>query len=556
MPSSSRRDPLQTLEITDFTPGIHSAGGTPTRLIPAPLGAAQLTNTYRCIGLKNGGLGPLPAIARAFDAPSNPDGGVPPVDGKYVAVGFKAIGFVFSTVLPFLEGDELHLDVQYTKPGSPNTTRMQWYRVRTFEIPVTSEAIAFAASTRTDKVGSSMVATRVILTGTVTPENNMIILAHSWRDGNPAQEHYWLFPDPVVPTTNVPFLEASPNAGGLLIGHQSRILSLQATAEAHGLNAASVSNELINYTDPPLTFAPHAQRTQLGAEHPFGYGSWGSISSGELILIKRYGGALLVSGDIFAPSVISLPGVASTLYATNEGTFSPIGLIYIGDNGLAVYAWNGNSSSELLSENIDMTNNPLGRQDPTEDFSVTGLNYWHDLWGPYVVFSNNYILDTRTRSWWRLEQPSIYNVGMMSKGKFSSLMYFIEGTWVMNATQQIATGRLSILAASYSWNSQPVPVSIGRDIETRRVDVLASAESGTTSTVTVTLTSMTGSTQAHTFHITPAGQPVRLTYPFAVTGTNIIVRIEADSGDTAIPAPIVYGITMHYYEDTTIPDAA
>jgi hypothetical protein len=97
MPSSSRRDPLQTLEITDFTPGIHSAGGTPTRLIPAPLGAAQLTNTYRCIGLKNGGLGPLPAIARAFDAPSNPDGGVPPVDGKYVAVGFKAIGFVFST---------------------------------------------------------------------------------------------------------------------------------------------------------------------------------------------------------------------------------------------------------------------------------------------------------------------------------------------------------------------------------------------------------------------------------------------------------------------------
>src|SRR4051794_36173215 len=97
--SGSRRDPLQTLDITDFTPGIYSAGGSPTRLIPAPLGAAQLTNTYRCIGLKNGGLAPLPAIARTYNAPSNPDAGVAPVNG-FVAVGFMALGTIFGATIP------------------------------------------------------------------------------------------------------------------------------------------------------------------------------------------------------------------------------------------------------------------------------------------------------------------------------------------------------------------------------------------------------------------------------------------------------------------------
>ena len=552
---ATSRDVLQTLEITDFTPGIYSAGGKPTRLIPAPLGAAQLTNTYRCVGLKNGGLGPLPKVIPTFDAPSNLDSGTAPVN-KYVAVGFFAMGEVQTlTNLPTFAPDELHLDIQYTFPGSPNITKFRWFRLRTFEFPVTADLLRTETAAVYPMVGASLVGTRMIVPGSTVPQNNQMLLAHSWRDASLAVFRFYVFPDPSTPALNNIVINSGAEASGMLIAHQSRILILQATIEDHGVNAITFTNELINYTDPPLTSNIPAQMVQLGTEFPYGYGSFGSISAGELLLIKKFGGALLVSGDIFAPSVTSLPGVASTGNATNEGTFSPIGLIYVGNNGTAVYAWNGSSASEVLSENIDMNTAPLLRTDFPETWSSLGLQYWHELWGNFVVFSNNYLLDTATRSWWILEDPTVYNVGMMTKSKVRTAMYFIKSTWSMGDTQQIAVGALSQLAESYSWNSQPIPVSIRKVIEVRRIDVLASAESGTTSTVTLTLTAMDGSTQTKTVAITPSGQPVRVTTPFSIKGTNLVLRIQADSGNASIDAPIVYGVTAYYYEDTSLADA-
>src|SRR4051794_33970522 len=61
MVQEAREQKAGTLILNDFSPGIIQRTGVQTATTsPASMGAAQVTNTYRCIALPGGGLGPLP----------------------------------------------------------------------------------------------------------------------------------------------------------------------------------------------------------------------------------------------------------------------------------------------------------------------------------------------------------------------------------------------------------------------------------------------------------------------------------------------------------------
>ena len=67
---------LQFIDIDDFTPGCYDASpnavSTPSSTpgpFPAPLGAADASQTYQCIALRNGGIGPLPGNTSSTRSP-------------------------------------------------------------------------------------------------------------------------------------------------------------------------------------------------------------------------------------------------------------------------------------------------------------------------------------------------------------------------------------------------------------------------------------------------------------------------------------------------------
>ena len=65
-PTDPRID--QWITIADFSPGIQQKVMTPGIVQPSPggQGAASILNTYRCISLPGGGLGPLPKRYESF----------------------------------------------------------------------------------------------------------------------------------------------------------------------------------------------------------------------------------------------------------------------------------------------------------------------------------------------------------------------------------------------------------------------------------------------------------------------------------------------------------
>jgi hypothetical protein len=297
------------------------------------------------------------------------------------------------------------------------------------------------------------------------------------------------------------------------------------------------TNEQISFTDPANSFnafaGPYSIGTQLQVfmqEFPNGYGAFGSISAGELFLVKHQGGGVLVSGDIASPTVTRLPGVVPTGGMGSRTASTPDGLVYYSRfNGL--YIWNGSNTADKISDQLE------------DDFifkvSVNKLlNFSLSLvaWGDWIVTTNGYLYDTRTKSWWRLDDPSAYDIQWLSVGFFNDNLYAIPPR-VNNTTKTGAIRKYNarIPRLSYSWQSHPIAESIDRVIDIREI-VLHTQGHGT---VTITLTGHSGAQIAETFTVNDMTQPHRLRLPTYIQGYNIVVSI-LSTGAGGDPAPVVY----------------
>ena len=553
MPSKKSSDSTQFNErfeyisLDDFTPGIYSRGTaavTAGAATKARLGAAQLTGTFACRATPEGALEPLPKMITTYDLP-NPD-----VLGNLVAGYYNVSGFFgFGPVGPPAANasgspDDLFVFMEWLKAGG--TRNYNYYRINLDStlVPVdtlvsSSDAVAVTAQQYN---GLTFVTSRINPNSPYLTPGTPVV-ATSWAPpGFPSDKHMWIFPNPSAPgvTAVLDLVDgAAAHHFGDLIGHQSRIVLLEYITNQFGGNSGDAipSNEQVSWTEPansPLLGPVSVpQDTIFTAESPNGYGAWGSISAGELFLVKQWGGGAIVTGDLDTPTVTRLPGVVSTKGISNRAASTKDGLFYYSRyNG--AYIWRGADTSEKISSQLD-DQFPL----ITGQANLLTQNIcWQD-WQDMVLCSNLWVYDLVTKSWWQLDAPQTPPIQWYGASFDGEIIYACP----LQVTPAQTSGAIRVYrrttpANTYSWQGHPVPASLERYLDIREIILLAQGNG----TVTITIQSTTG-TRVETFTFNNNNQPIRMRQLTEAVGYNVIIKI-VSTGAASGPAPVVYSVDI------------
>ena len=279
----------------------------------------------------------------------------------------------------------------------------------------------------------------------------------------------FLYPDPTNPTAYGVFdMIYGQTIAGQVIVHQNRIIVLQGVDYDWPAGSGININEQINFTDPPNSASLGIQQTVLAAEEPYGYGCGGSISAGELFLVKKRGGGIVVTGDIFSPNVTILPGVTPTGGYYGSASSGKDGFFYCSyENG--AWIWNGGNTAVKCSPQLDDQFFV-----PPEIPSMPSNNYgWYvQCIGDKVYFSNNYIYDTRSHSWWK------YYPDNDQGGTSMFWIQPVEGQNIYMAPLGVSSSTpnflfkldMTIAAETYQWTSTPLRLG-GDALQDRVVDI-------------------------------------------------------------------------------------
>lgn len=191
----------------------------------------------------------------------------------------------------------------------------------------------------------------------------------------------------------------------VVVGHQGRAVVTPLTLSSNGRLATYVSNEALfwsrvndaEYLDDALS--DRFLNVVLAPEDPTGYGVLASMTANELLLIKARGGALILSGSLNDYRLNQKPYVKGTGLSLNMGCASPIGYVYPVDGG-GVWLFGGDKS-EHISPQMDPE---FWR--PDYESSAFGPSHTSSTaWQEWVIFPNNWLYDTDTGTWWKLENP-------------------------------------------------------------------------------------------------------------------------------------------------------
>jgi hypothetical protein len=561
MPASDQKTRnRQYLTINDWSKGIWDRGlysGTNAR--PAPLGAAQGNGrTFGCICLPNGGLGPLPKKVITFAVPD-------PDPGNYgsgpVYVGMGSLGPVIvspSSLFP----DELFVGIEWITAGT-GVRRFRQYRLRAFDAPYGNDNLLDVTTTSTSPAtqfwGQTWTSSRMATTSGASPTTTFVdpgqaVYVTEWSEaGLGGLKYVNTYPNPRNPGTNV--MSSSVLSGstapatsrpGQVIGHQNRIVLLEDMNNVHpSTNSGAIpTNEQISFTDPANSNTPIGTQKQVFvAEYPNGYGAWGSISAGELFMVKNQGGGVVVSGDIASPTVTRLPGVVSTGAgnAYYKAASTPKGLFYL-TTQQGAWVWRGSDTSQKISPQLD------------DNFAVTTgsastINVRGQLseWADWVCFPNNFLYDTETDSWWNLNDVSAVGRYDYYVRSFSArYMYALRATPATPSTGVIDVYDRQTPANTWTWVSQPIVIPGLRVIDVREVTLVAQG-SGTVK-VTISTDGTSGSTTDNvTFSPTVTTAPVKMRDNLSATGlSTIIVTITSTGLASDVAAPIVYQLDIGY----------
>ena len=553
----------------------------------APDGAAQLTGTYSCVASPTGGLmaGPLKVQSLQqglIDAASNPIAYIPG-DQQMHVLAFRN----FSPVNQQNQGiqgtpiwpDQPWVTYQwFTYTNAPtNTLVSERVTTRTYfpywtsisagsvgasQYPFTNPNPAgyfYDAYTKTNSGVQSTYTPdlpQYYLFGSGTIDNTRANNAFPNLPGSPStvfafssgslgQAATNIFPKSSTPGVNsTDAIAFSSNNIGFVFSHQDRIIGLRNDAVAqYGTSGNGPSSEIMEFTNANNYSVVTTSGTVFVSEHPTGYGSWVSMNANQLMLVKQRGGGVSVTGALENPTVTYLPGIPSTLGATNLGTIGPNGeYIYGTDRG--VFSWTGGDSAQCISNNLDgwfwraFTDRRLGLQ------GQFGFLY------PYVFAPNNFLYDTRTGGWWRLNLPSsTQQTYAFWDTSATGLMLGCASTVSTNQTEAIAWYDPSQGQASYQWTSQPLQKSRGRFISIRQVSLLAMGSG----TVTISITGLDNAptpASTQTFTVNSGNTPSLQTLPIACKGTDLVVTIASTSGSTTT-APRVNRVSFDYDERET-----
>lgn len=541
---------------TDFSPGIISQskyayaafGNDNAAPVPykGPSVAAQPDGTFGCIALPNGGLGPMPGLTGTLTAPSAAfqDGRDNWITGVLVygpVSGGEGDG----------AGDELLFCIDSVSAAPSRLQAICALQTAGAWNRVLYSATGDCADSAGQVYGFSAVLTMAnasdstgVATGTA-----VVAMATDFLNDIDNVGRLFLYPDPTNPKkSSAPFykdysadLPGSPVPdGGILFGHQGRIVFLsQAQYDWTGTEILDGPYEQIYYTDPANTVPGNgnpdslAQDVVFVQEWPVGGGAWGSMSAGELFVVKHRGGGYIVSGDLNEPTVTFLAGVTPT-FGTTVACQTPIGLIYLSVNN-GCWLWNGSNVSQKISNQINddffRTPDPL---------PVIGAGYQAFSWVDMVVTSNNWVYDTVTGGWWVLDNQAV-SYTWFGQSWDSDLLYAFPGH-VTGHTQPICYKYDKTSPTNqFKWTSYPMPRSIFKSIVVREVVVRAQGFG----TITVVLQGVGGSTDTTVpvdVDLNSTEQPVYLRFDTGIEAQDVTVQVTS-TGDSDGPAPIIYGIS-------------
>jgi hypothetical protein len=520
---------LSFFDITDFSPGIYDASnivatGAPTPnpgIFPAPPGAADANFTWACKSLPTGGLGPMPAITATATLAAWGITGFGPVEITALTNSFQT------------SADEMVIAVSNFNSGTSSQT------VEFFSY-VISTASLHAIASQTDSYNGERYYCCYPYTEYITSQP-VVVLPLVSPDG-PLAGNLLVYPSVSAPTSFGADSIATHQAG-VSIGHQGRLVIAARDATPWPVTPTPPGpNELFSYTDPPQTETWPVQAEQFGPEYPFGYGAINSVSAGELFCIKTRGGAIIIQGDLNNPTVTTLPGVKSTgVFYGRSGT-NQNGLHYCAFAGGA-YAWNGGNASAKISQQLDdnfFVNDPR-HQSPNYGFYV-------ERWDDWMLFSNNFVLDSNTGSWWRLSNPATFSFFWYVPGWDNNIMYAALAAVPGQTTPFIATFDRTVPAASFQWQSLPIKIpsedrtSTARELVIRASNPYADAAPQIIATLvddkgnTSVLDTWTMTTGINTI------QETRLNAALKQTNT-VAVRLVCSGTDFA---PVVHGLSMGY----------
>jgi hypothetical protein len=479
---------LKYLTIDNFKPGIVSNIRLPTFYganFSTQIPGTAAEGTIGCVATASGALTPLPI--QQSQTTYKVSKTLPGLSIMYITM--LGAGGPIGTQLTNLN-DELYIGIHYvTGTGGPPPVAPFTLKYDFNVVPLNGDTISTTTFSGTSgnvtgissfpTWGSTFEWTRMIDSAFATPGRPSGV--SEWTElgtGYPSGlKKLIIYSNPTSPTSGTPYSTDTTRAYQL-IAHSGRIIALNFLGYQHG-NSTSQTNELITYTDPPNSYQFTANPTYLDPQVPGAYGSWGSISFGELLLVKRSGGALLVSGDIYAPSVTRLPGVKSTGALCNKGTLSPAGLIYCVD-GDGAYLWGGGNDSKKISTISDRFYDlaPGTYGNPGTNTSA-GVTIQHCLWGEFCVFPNGWVYDTVNESWWQLRRTAAAITYMAAGIAKPNILWTLPKSYLFNVGAGASVSvdvapyfyDRNVPDSQYTWVGQPTRVTPDSQIDIREIAI-------------------------------------------------------------------------------------
>jgi hypothetical protein len=459
---SSLTEDLEFVDLTDFSPGIQS---DILPMTPSALGAARIEDTWGCVALPSGGLGPAPRYSLYVDQNITYD-----YDGSSTAipdnVQDKSVARIHDMVV--------HQETFY-KPFETDDTGMVTNSADTVIVvaerlvyrpgPAATYSNVFAVlHTRNDPTMTTYLdserltfpiegglshnfgtANIVLARGAYDevggydlefPPHLFVVIHASFLDGNISGgqwvDNSVIYPDP----GDVPagYTDTTVNPIGFQVGaqgatrvtyHQGRLVYSVPTAQRQILGAQpyrdqirhisegddTLSDEQIGFLNVfDLRNAEFGSVSIIDSGKPDMIGVLHSVNTNELYVVKAQGGGVIVRDALERPTVARYPGVESTGYYPHKPVMVPgLGLVYGTRNG--IFAWAGGNQSKSLSPGLfgkfwlTPWNADRGHTQDGDYYMTrhpsTGCGRFTYLY-PYIYAPNNWIMDTRTGGWFRL----------------------------------------------------------------------------------------------------------------------------------------------------------
>lgn len=586
---------LQYIVLDDFSPGIWDNWYAKGNAQSAPNGAATLNGTFSCCSGPNNALIPAPKpvqsmLQTAIDGPPSGANAYMFADAQMHVLDFRVFSPISQTITggqsqpPFPDQVWINWSWFLITNSPTNTAMTEKSLARTyFTYLCNSSGVAqypfgtfnpaapniYDAQAHTNAMVVASPTTAQFPHGIATFDHTRANVATPTNFGTPEtiMSHFFgnaaggvnnAFPDNATPTLNSVHNTNLPTSDSFIFCHQDRSIGLRTGFSAgYGVNGFGPSSEIMDFTN----VNDYTNSTNAGlvlvSEHPTGYGSWVSMNASTLMLIKQRGGGVLVSGALEQPTVTYMPGIPSTLGATNRGALSPNGT-YIYGTSRGVYEWSGGDSANLISPQFDgwfwrpVWNNGNGTNLTDKRLGLYGSFCYVT---PYVFCPNNFIYDPRTGGWWLLRQGNVTGITLQNSITYAFWDVSANGLAV-GCAAAVDTGSFDVAVdwydtnqgqIGYQWQSHPLAESVNRELDFREINITVTCPvSQCLVNVQLSSTLQTGASIPLTFN--NIGVPYTVSIPYETRAHDVQLTITANSSNLTDPGPIIHRVELGYQE--------